>query len=179
MELERVVWKKTVSEGYVVLLRAQAELMLPLDKREMRAFYEKTARACLLWATEVWGERLRAVYCAMDKVDKARYRAERYQFFMRSPWEDERHLCVLCESTRTHPGEAGDRHRICHFWDKNEETILPKHQILRLLRLKLAKNELPFAPDGIFVEADKIVVFKNPTPKNGFLEAKLPVKKIL
>ena len=175
MELERMVWKNAVREGYVVLLRAQAELLLPCGEERIREFYQKTARACLLWACEIWGEQLREAFCALEGKGRARFRTRQYHFSMRSPWEGDGYVCILCESTRsTDDGEA-DFHRISHVWKVDEQTALPKRQILQLWRPKLAKNAPSFLPDGFYREGESMIFFKNPTSKNGFLEAKSPM----
>ena len=175
MEFENVVWQRSVREGYVVLLRAEAELLLPTEGERIRDFYEKTASACLSWATDVWGERLRDDFCRLSNRERATFRIQRYRFYMRIPWQEGPYVTILCESRRNTSGGTEDLHRICHTWNTDEQTVLPKKQILRLFSAELAKKELPFAPDGIYKEKEKLVIFKNRGEKNDFLEAKLPI----
>ena len=177
MEMERLLQKRSVREGYVVLLRAEADLLLPKEAGIMRDFYLKTAQACLNWAEEVWGEWIRRDYNALEAVARAGFRTRSYRFAMRVPWQDEAHICIVCESERVVFGEEKDAYRMSHVWNFREGTLLPLTQILQLFRHELAKNDLPFSPHGAYRESDWIVFFRNKTSKNDFLEAKLPVKE--
>lgn len=176
MELEAMTRRQSVREGYVVLLRAEAEILLPKDPfLSMRSFYEKVSEACLNWVTEIYGEELRRHFLSLSDVrEKSRFRTQYYRFWMRIPWQEMPHITILCESERTSLDGTRDFYRICHTWNTEEQTMLPFGQILQLFGFKLAKNEMPFVPDGIFKENDRIVIFQNRTSKNNFLEAKLP-----
>lgn len=83
-------------------------------------------------------------------------------------------MTVLCESERTSPDGTRDFYRIAHTWNTDEQSMLPIGQIMRLHDIKISKNNFPFAPDGMFKERDRVIIFKNKTDKNDFLEAVLP-----
>ncbi len=179
MEFEKITERRSVREGYVVLLRATAELMLPDEAHPvMRSFYRRIADSCLDWATEIKGEQLRAHFLSLSDIrDKSRYRTMQYRFWMRIPWQEMPHMTILCESERTEPDGTTDFYRICHTWNTEEESILPLEQVLPLVQPKFSKKDLPFLPDGLYREGDKITVFQNRRQNNRFMEAKLPVKK--
>ena len=177
MDMERVVQKRSVREGYVVLLRAEADLLLPSEEGIIRDFYLKTAQACLNWAEKVWGEAIRRDYNALEIAERAKFRTRYYRFAMRVPWQDEVHLGIVCESERIVFGEPNDAYRMSHVWNIAEQTLLPMTQILQLYRHQLAKNDVPFSPHGAYREGEMIVFFRNKTSKNDFLEAKLPVEE--
>ena len=131
----------------------------------------------MAWAEELYGERVRADFLNRSEThEKSQFRTHRYRFDMRIPWEDFPYITILCESERGVPGGQMDTFRICHVWNVEEQSILPPRQAMHALRLKIAKKELPFRPDGFYREGDKLVIFQNPTSHNKFLEAKLPVK---
>jgi hypothetical protein len=175
MDFEGVVWKESVREGYVVLLRAEMKLLLPTKQAKIRDFYQKTARACLSWACEVWGGQLKSAFCALDNRSRGHFHTRHYRFTMRIAWECAPYISILCESERDGTNGSKGLYRIAHLWNEEEETVLPPKQILHIFRPKLAKNELSFSPDGIYREQNEIVIFKNPTSKNEFLEARLPI----
>ena len=175
MDFEEVIWKESVREGYVVLLRAEMKLLLPTKQAKIREFYQKTARACLSWACAVWGDRLKSAFCALDHKSRGKFHTRHYRFRMRIAWESAPYISILCDSEREETGGDKGFYRIAHLWNAEEETILPPKQILHTLRHKLAKNELSFSPDGIYREQNEIVFFKNPTSKTEFLEARLPI----
>ena len=178
MELEEMVWKRSVREGYTVLLKAEAKLLLPKDCAEMRDFYQRLADACMNWTIDVYGERLRTQFLSLSDVrEKSRFRTQQYRFWMRIPWQDAEYLTMLCESERTTPEGGCDFYRVAHTWKLAEQTALPTEQVMRLFGARIGKRELPFSADGIYREGDKLVIFQNKTEKNGFREAKLPLEK--
>lgn len=178
MELEWAEEKRSVREGYVVLLRAHAELLLPdASYPVIRSFYQRIAEACMSWTVEVFGERVRAHFLSLADIrEKSRFRTLQYRFRMRSPWQNDSHITLLCESERTELDGTVDFFRICHTWNIEEETVLPLGQILPLIETRFSKKELPFLPDGIYREGDHVVVYQNKTSVHPYLEAKLPIK---
>ena len=179
MELEKREEKRSVREGYVVLLRASAQLLLPNEAYPtMRAFYQRIVDACMSWTEEIYGERLRAHFLSLTDIrERSHYRTLSYRFAMRVPWQETPYITILCESERKELDGSVDFYRICHTWNTEEETVLPYRQAIQLFRPKATKGEMPFVPDGIYREDDKIVIYKNKTLQNRFLEARLPLKK--
>ena len=177
MEWEEKSFKRSVREGYTVLLRAEAHLLLPKDREEICRFYEQCAESCMAWAEEIYGAWVRADFLNRSEVrEKSQFRTHRYRFDMRIPWEAFPYVAILCESERGIVSGQMDFFRICKVWNVEEESILPPRQAMHAFEIKFAKNELPFRPDGFYREGDKLVVFQNPTSHNKFLEAKLPIK---
>ena len=178
MEFEGQKKRKTVREEYVVLLRAEAELLLPGETfSKMRDYYTRLSDSCMAWATEIYGERLRREFLELREIrDKARFKGAQYRFSMRVPWQDGRHVTVLCESERLVGGVSADRFCLGHTWNIEEETVLPFDQILRLWGIRLSKGELPFSPDGVFREGESLVLFKNPRGESRYLEIRRPIR---
>ncbi len=176
MDFEHVSLRKTVREGYVLLLRAEAELMLPKEGYEnLRGFYERVAQSCLNWVTEIYGEELRRYFLALSDIrERSRFFTRRYRFWMRVPWQDEAHVTILCESERDPIEGERDFYRIAHTWNLEEESILPPIQVMRLLGVRLRRSAFPFVPDGIYCEDGHVKIFKNPGRENRFLEIELP-----
>ena len=91
--------RATVREGYQVLLRAEAEIVLPDGKDVIGNYYRLLTDKCMSWATEVYGERLRNEFLALEDLhDRALWRAQKYRFLMRIPWQNEHYIAILCES---------------------------------------------------------------------------------
>lgn len=176
MELERVLMRRTVREGYVLLLRAEAELLLPKEGLEViREFYLHVAQACLDWVSGIYGEELRKYYLALSDIrERSRFFTRCYRFWMRVPWQNDEHMTVLCESERDPIDGERDFYRIAHTWNLSEQSILPPAQTMKLFEVKMRRSVLPFAPDGIYREEGRVKIFKNPCKENRFLEAELP-----
>ena len=166
-----------VREGYQILLRAEAELLLPEGKPKIGEFYKRTAHACLTWAKEIYGEKLRREYLELESTrEKSQFITQRYQMRMKSPWADTEHLVLLCESTLTGQWNNPERRyfRISHVWKLDEELMLPFSQIMEAFGMQVDRRQLPFRPDGIYPEGNEIVFFRNAGEKNKFLECRLP-----
>lgn len=178
MTMGRIERRAIVREGFQILLRADAELLLPKGKAKICRFYEKMAETCINWAEGIHGERLRRDYLALESTrEKSQFRTCYYRLTMRCPWENERWLVLLCESCMTGLWSAPQKsyHRISHVWDLGEELLLPISQILELFGMRLGKRQLPYRPDGIYPEGDAMVFFRNADEKNKFLETRLPL----
>ncbi len=176
MRVERKEYKATVREGYQILLRAEAELLLPTEKPKMCDFYTKLAKACILWAAEVHGDTLRKEFAALESTrERSRFRTQQYRFRMRVAWEDASFASILCESELTGQWKEPQNsyHRTSHVWNLEEETILPVPQILQTFGVTLSKEMFPFRPDGIYPDGEGIVLFRNPTSSSHFMEKKL------
>lgn len=181
MNIEKTELHATVREGYQILLRADAYLLMPTDKPKIRAFYEKMSQTCMKWAQEVHGEGLRKEFLALDGIrEKSRFRTQRYRMQMSCPWQAERYVAFLCESELTGQWKTPQKsyHRISHVWDTEEELILPFSQILKQFGMPLTKEKLPFRPDGIYPMGDQLVFFRNVTDQMAFLEKKLPITRV-
>lgn len=176
MELEKRMLRDSTVEGYRVLLRAEADLLLPCDRERIRAFYLALAKKCIAWVTEVTGERVRARYLKLPTTaQKARFGTCTYRFRMRSVATEERHAVFLCESELIGVEETVRYRRLSHVWCTSEETILPHSQILRLYSPKRAFRGLGFHPDGIYPEGGELVFFKNATKDRVFEEKRYPI----
>ena len=154
----------TVREGYQVLLRAEAELLLPEGKDVIGNYYRLLAEKCMSWATEVHGERIRSDFLSLDDLhDRALWRAQKYRFLMRIPWQSEHHIAILCESYLL--GQRSDvqnsYHRLSHVWNLTEESILPIPQILELFGAGIKMRELPFTPEGVYPEGGELIFSTN------------------
>lgn len=168
-----------VREGYQLLMRARAELLLPSDHAKIRHFYERLCEACMTWAIEVHGERLRRDFSELEEIrEKSRFRAQSYCFRMRIPWEKEAYAVFLCESVLDgHQNRADNSYRrMSHVWDLSEETMLPLEQVMRMFGVKIKKDMLPFRPDGIYPESGCLVLFRNATRTSPFLEKRFEIE---
>ena len=173
--------RSTVREGYQVLLRAEAELVLPEGKDVIKKYYELLANKCMTWATEVYGERIRSKFLSLEDLhERALWRAQKYRFLMRIPWQSEHHMAILCESYL--PGRREETqnsyHRISHVWNLVEESILPLGQVLELFGCGIKKRELPFVPDGVYPEGEELIFYKNPTNESPGAQKKSPLGSV-
>lgn len=174
-------FKATVREGYQVLLRAEAEIVLPEGKDVIGNYYRLMSDKCMSWATEVYGERIRRDFLSLDDLhDRALWRAQKYCFLMRIPWISEHHIAILCESYLL--GQRGDiqnsYYRHSHIWNLEEESILPIPQILELLGCDIKPRDLPFVPDGVYPEGGELIFYKNPTAETPLAQSKSPLQQI-
>ena len=177
MNFEKSELHAVVREGYHILLRADAQLLLPTEQQQIRQFYERLSDTCMKWAEEVYGERLRKEYREMESVkEKSQFRTQRYLFSMGIPWEEGKWAAILCESTLTGQWKDPQKsyHRISHVWNTEEQTVLPFSQILETFGMHLEKQQLPFRPDGIYPQGEEMVFFRNITNQTRFLESRLP-----
>jgi hypothetical protein len=167
--------RATVHEGYQVLLRAEAELVLPEGKNVIGNYYRLLADKCMSWATEVYGERVRSEFLSLEDLhDRALWRAQKYRFLMRIPWQGEHHIAILCESYLL--GQRQDAkngyHRLSHVWNLDEESILPIGQVLELLGCNVKMRDLPFVPDGVYPDGEEVIFYKNPTAQMPMVQQK-------
>jgi hypothetical protein len=165
----------TVREGYQVLLRAEAELLLPEGKEVIGNYYRLLLDKCMSWATEVYGERIRRDFLSLEDLhDRALWRAQKYRFLMRIPWQNEHHAAILCESYLL--GQRGSvensYHRLSHVWNLEEESILPMAQILNLFGCGIKPKDLPFRPDGVYPDGEELIFYKNPTADTPLAQCK-------
>ena len=170
-----------VREGYQVLLRAEAELVLLEGKDVICNYYRLLAEKCMSWATEVYGERIRRDFLSLEYLhDRALWRAQKYRFLMRIPWQNEHYIAILCESYLLGQRQQmqNSYHRLSHVWNLDEESILPIPQILELFGCGIKIKELPFVPEGVYPDGGELIFYKNPTAeaplaqrKSSFCEA--------
>lgn len=169
--------RATVREGYQVLLRAEAELVLPEGKGVMEKYYHLLAEKCMSWATDVYGERIRQEFLSLEDLhERALYRAQKYRFLMRIPWQGEHHIAILCESYLLGQKQTmqNSYHRLSHVWNLKEESILPIGQILDLFGCGIKLRELPFVPDGVYPDGEELIFYKNPTQETPLAQRKSP-----
>ena len=166
-----------VREGYQVLLRAEAELVLPEGKDVIGNYYRLVAGKCISWATEVYGERIRNDFLSLEDLhDRALWRVQKYRFLMRIPWKNEHYMAILCESYLLGQRQEvqNSYHRLSHVWNLDEESILPIPQILELFESGIRVGELPFVPDGVYPEDGELIFYKNPTAEAPLAQNKSP-----
>lgn len=177
MKIEKAQRYGTVREGYQILLRAEAMLLLPEEKPLMREFYLHLSETCMTWAQAVYGESLRKEFLALESVkEKSQFGSQHYHLQMRIAWEDEVYAAILCESRLTGQWKEPQKsyHRISHVWNLEEETVLPFSEILKGFGMRLSESRLPFRPDGIYPDGDQMVFFRNVSDRLPFLEQRLP-----
>ena len=178
MMMEEAERRVTVREGYQILLRAEAHLLLPVEGERMRWFYEQLAATCMTWAEEIHGERLRREFLALDSLkDKSQFRTQYYRLAMRVAWEDAWGIALLCESELTGQWKNPQKsfHRISHVWSLAEQLLLPPSQILAHFGVGPEKKQLPFRPDGIYPEGGELVFFRNASERERFREERIPL----
>ena len=166
-----------VREGYQVLLRAEAELVLPEGKDVICNYYRLLSEKCMSWATEVYGERIRRDFLSLEDLhDRALWRAQKYRFLMRIPWQNEHYIAILCESYLLGQRQEmqNSYHRLSHVWNLEEESILPITQILELFGCGIKMRELPFTPEGVYPEGGELIFYKNPTAQTPLAQSKSP-----
>ena len=127
------------------------------------------------WATEVYGESIRRDFLSLEDLhDRALWRAQKYRFLMRIPWQNEHHAAILCESYLL--GQRGSvensYHRLSHVWSLDEESILPMAQILNLFGCGIRSKDLPFLPDGVYPDGEELIFYKNPTADTPLAQCK-------
>ena len=163
---------RTVREGYQVLLRAHADLLLPdASAAHMRDFYLRLGESCLSWAAEQEGERLRAALLSLDSLrDRARFSTVSYHLWMEIPWGDDLYVAVVVRSLL-----GLEERRSSAIWNKREETLLPPAEARRLFSESLGHRPLNFKPHGFYPKGDELILFRNPVGETGFLEQRLPL----
>ena len=164
-----------VREGFQILLRADAELWLPTGMEKTEEYYRRTADACMKWAEEAEGERLRADYLWLeDNRERSRFRAYTYRLECRPVWQTETHAAWVCDSSlHGKDGECFTR-RSAQVWDLREQMLLPFGQILRLCKWKDRKKRPPFRPDGVYPEREELVFFRNSDRAGEIMEFRVP-----
>ena len=179
METERAEFRCAVRHGYQILLRVEAQIELPTDLSRIRDFYRSLVDTCLDWAKNDYGEQLKAEYAALTSVrERAQFRPQKYSLGLRLCHEEAGLAAFVCESVMTGAwrGMVDGYHRVSHVWDTSEETALPMGQILNRFGFRLSKKDLPFCPDGIYPEKGDLVVFRNATESDEFLEKKFSLQ---
>lgn len=176
MELERVEWKSAVRAEYTLLLRIEAEMLLPTELPRAREFYKTLCKTCTDWAREVYGHRLTEDFEALEDVaQRARIRPHCYRFRVNRSYEDGELISFVCESALVGAwrGFENGYFRTAQVWKKKEGLLMPMRQVLRYFGFRLSPKVLPFQPDGVYPEEGRLVVFRNVTERFPFTEKKL------
>jgi hypothetical protein len=129
------------------------------------------------WATEVYGERIKRDFLSLEDLhDRALWRAQKYRFLMRIPWQNEHYIAILCESYLLGQRQQmqNSYHRLSHVWNLDEESILPIPQILELFGCGIKIKELPFVPEGVYPDGGELIFYKNPTAEEPLAQRKSP-----
>ncbi len=175
MELQEQILHATVREGYQILLRADAVLLLPQAYGRIAEYYCTLADKCMVWAKDVQGELLRRRFSELQTVhERSHFLTQWYRFAMKVVFEDETHAAILCESTLT--GQEGkyakSYHRLSHVWRLSEESILPLPQVTETFLHTRRARGIPFRPDGIYPQGKELVFFRNPRAESAFAEVR-------
>lgn len=150
-----------VREGYRSILQADSELRLPVERERIRDFYRRMREACVRWAEQAEGERLREQYLALeDHGDRARFRTAQYRLRCEPVWESYPYLSYLCCSSFEAGGRAIQR-VMAQVWQTEEQTLLPMSQILRIFPAAVSPKRPPFRPDGVYVLERELVFYRN------------------
>ncbi len=176
MNVEKTDRYATVREGYQILLRADVEVLEPIEKPKMRAFYRDMAETCLRWAQAVYGESRRKEFLSLDGIrERSQFGTQCYRLKMNVVWEDEAYAAVVCQSWLSGQWREPQKsyHRISHVWNLSEESILPISEILRRFGMRITKDMLPFRPDGVYPDGNELVFFRNVTQDMPFLEKRI------
>ena len=179
MELEREEICRTVRHGYQILLKIEAELLLPKQAPTICEFYRDLAQGCVSWAYEDYGNRLREEFSALETPrERAQFHTQGFRFWMRRCFEDETYIAFVCETAfiGRWRGAGEDYRKLSQVWNKEEQLILPPSQVLTAYGLRLSKKDLPFSPDGIYPEGDGLIIFRNATEECEFLEKRFELK---
>ena len=180
MELARKELRRTVRHGYQILLRIEAEILLPVEKPSICEFYQTLAESFVNFGFEDYGNRLKEEFSASESIkERAQFQMQSLRFWMRCCFEDERYLAFVCETAflGRWQGAGRDYRRLSHVWNKQEELILPPSQVLSAYGLHLSKKDLPFPPDGIYPEGEALTIFRNATEESEFLEKRFVLQK--
>lgn len=171
--------RAAVREGYQILMRAEVELVLPAEYEKVAEFCRQTADACLNWATEVAGERLRAEYLALpDHRAQSRFRVAQYRFSCLPVWEREGYAAFICRSQMRQSGVPDECRRSAQVWNLNEQSMLPASQILKLVGYRPEKGTRPpFRPEGVCPWGDELVFFRTSGQGNDVPEFRVPIGK--
>ena len=164
---------KNVCEDYRVLLRADAELLLPSAYEKIADFYRRVGDACMEWVIGGEGERLRARYLSLeDHMERARVRTVCYHLRVIPVWETEDHAAFVCRSTLSASGETPSEYVMSQLWNLSEQTVLPSRQVLRLCP-PAERQRPPFRPDGVYPQGDFLVFYKNERETQTAIEFRL------
>ncbi len=178
MELECVERYRSFCGGYAVLLRLDARMERPKSKK-MAEYYDTLFNGCLSWA-ETYGKNLQKIYeNTQNHAEKAGFRPRTYRLRIYPTYEDDRVIAFLCESAMMGqwkgPGEG--YRRLSQVWNIREEQMLPPQQIMEYFGFHLSKKRLPFAPDGIYPQDGKLIIFQNLSGKYPFRQQGFEISK--
>lgn len=158
---EREESHAVVREGYRSLLKADAELWLPIGYERICDYYHRVREACVKWVEVAEGERLRASYLALeDHRDRARFATAQYRLRCESVWENESYVSYRCHSVFQWNGEKTER-LMAQVWCVKEQTLLPMRQILRQFAPPKCVGRPPFRPDGVYPTDGKLIFYRN------------------
>ncbi len=168
MDMERVELHGAVREGYQILLRADATLLLPQAYERIATYYRALGQACMDWILDVYGECVRGRFLALEDVrDMARFGTCRYRFSMKCTWETDAYAAFLCETELIGDGveDALRKRRAAQVWSLEGEQILPVAEVRRLLGVPKRVHP-PFSPDGVCLRDGALIFYKNPTARS-------------
>ena len=153
--------RTAVREGYRSILQTDSRLILPTGWERIRDFYRRMGDACVRWAEQAEGERLRGQYLALeDHSQRARFRTGQYRLICEPVWEEFPYLSYLCRSDLEADGAVIQR-VMAQVWNTEEQTLLPMSQVLRSFPTVTPKKRPPFRPDGVYVLERELVFYRN------------------
>lgn len=173
LNLTKETLHKNVCEDCRVLLRVDAELLLPSEYEKISDFYRRTGEACMEWVIGAEGERLRAHYLSLeDHIERARTRTASYHLRITPVWERDGYAAFVCRSVLSSVGTAPSERVMAQLWNLSEQTALPLRQVLRLCP-PAEREKPPFRPDGVYPQGDTLVFYKNEREKQTVTEFRL------
>ena len=177
METTQENLRRIVRESYRILLRAEADLALPRGLDVIADYYRRMAEACLEWVCAAEGEQILAAYRAIeDTAERARFPMARYRMACKCVWEQGAHAAWVGESVLHLPAKAPIRRKTAQVWNLDEQTVLPRGELLRLCKPSQKQSRPPFRADGVYPEGADLVFFRNATQRNEFLEFRIPYR---
>ena len=177
METTQESLRRIVRESYRILLRAEAELALPSRYEIIADYYRRMGEACLEWVCAAEGERILSAYRSIeDTAERARFPMARYRMVCKCVWEHGVHAAWVGESVLYPPAKAPIRRKTAQVWNLDEQTVLPRGELLRLCKPLQKQSRPPFRADGVYPDGGDLVFFRNASPRNDFSEFRIPYR---
>lgn len=166
-----------VREGYRSVLQLDTEIRVPIGHARMEEYYLRVREACVKWAETAEGERLREAYRAIeDHMERARFQTASYRLICSPVWEESPFVSYLCRSVLQIGHEKSER-VMAQVWNKEEETLLPMGQVIRIFPVEKSKKRIPFRPDGVYLLSDELVFYRNANRTRSYGEYRMKRQK--
>lgn len=141
METERLQMNEIVIGEYRVLLRMEGDLLLPIGRPKIRAFYEKLCQNTLAWGKQRLGRALCDEYAALaDTRLKSRFPTTRCSLFTEIPFEDDEHVAIVLSARWS--GKIEGVFRYVGVWQTEREELLPMREVKKHKKVAASLAEL-------------------------------------